>query len=87
MILLTIFINDASVFATLLNIENPSNLRRLQLMGLLLIMGCIIYGFALINFKNQDNKRLVLYFFMAGLFILIPFILATSPYSILTLFE
>ena len=58
-----------------------------RILGIKFILVSMIYGFALINFKNQDNKRLVLYFFMAGLFILIPFILATSPYSILTLFE
>ena len=53
LILLTIFISDASVFATLINIENPSNLRKLQLIGALLVLGGIVTGFALINLKNQ----------------------------------
>ena len=87
LILLTIFISDASVFATLINIENPSNLRKLQLIGALLVLGGIVTGFALINLKNQDHKRLAVYLLMVGLFVLIPFILAKSPYSILTLFE
>lgn len=86
-ILLTILLKDATFFAHLLNFKEAANLRKLQLFGAVLIIGCIFLGYSLLSLKHQDTKRLTLYCFMAALFIVLPFAMASSPFAVLHFFE
>lgn len=82
-----ILIVDAVVICQLLNTKNTVTVLQVQLWGSCLVAGGIVSGISLLQLKKISAIRASSYLIMALIFIALPFVFATSPYSLTSFFN
>ncbi|MEC8326973.1 MAG: hypothetical protein VX100_12905 [Pseudomonadota bacterium] len=87
LVFFVILIVDAVVICQLLNTQNSVTVLQVQLWGSCLVAGGIVSGISLLQLKKISAMRASSYLIMALIFIALPFIFATSPYSVTSFFN
>ncbi|WP_105171617.1 hypothetical protein [Pseudoalteromonas sp. T1lg24] len=87
LVFFVILIVDAVVICQLLNTQNSVTVLQVQLWGSCLVAGGIVSGISLLQLKKISAMRASSYLIMALIFIALPFVFATSPYSVTSFFN
>jgi hypothetical protein len=82
-----ILIVDAVMICQLLNSQSSVTVIQVQLWGSCLVAGGIVGGISLLQLQKISVMRVSSYLIMALIFIALPFVFATSPYSLTSFFN
>lgn len=83
--LLFLLLFEAKRVALLLPKAYQDNQLAIQLWGCLFVFGIVVFAISLLNIKKMDPFRASLYTFMGLIFVCLPLLVASSPYSIMAL--
>ncbi|WP_372769965.1 hypothetical protein [Pseudoalteromonas sp.] len=87
LVFFAVLIVDAVLISQLLNTNNSISVLQVQLWGSCFVAGGIVAGISLLQLKKISAFRVSSYLIMALIFIALPFVFATSPYSLTSFFN
>lgn len=85
--LLFLLLFEAKRVALFLPKSYQDNPLAIQLWGCVFVFGIIVFAISLLNIKKMNQVRVSCYTFMGLIFVCLPLLVASSPYSVIALLD